>query len=35
MWLAGHDYRAADATRTAHRELVRSRRGPARLGPER
>jgi hypothetical protein len=35
MWLAGQDYRAADATRTAHRELVRSRRGPARLGPER
>jgi hypothetical protein len=35
MWLAGQDYRAADATRTAHLELVRSRRGPARLGPER
>ena len=35
MWLAGQDYRAADATRTAHRELVRSRRGPQRLGPER
>ena len=35
MWLAGQDYRAADATRTAHLELVRSRRGPQRLGPER
>ena len=35
MWLAGQDYRAADATRTAHRELGRSRRGPERLGPER
>jgi hypothetical protein len=35
MWLAGQDYRAADATRTAHLELGRSRRGPARLGPER
>jgi hypothetical protein len=35
MWLAGQDYRAADATRTARLELVRSRRGPERLGPER
>jgi hypothetical protein len=35
MWLAGQDYRAADATRTAHLELVRSRRGPERLGSER
>ena len=35
MWLAGQDYRAADAARTARRELVRSRRGPQRLGPER
>jgi hypothetical protein len=35
MWLAGQDYRAADATRTARRELGRSRRGPERLGPER
>jgi hypothetical protein len=35
MWLAGQDYRAADATRTAHLELGRSRRGPQRLGPER
>jgi hypothetical protein len=35
MWLAGQDYRAADAVRTARLELVRSRRGPERLGPER
>jgi hypothetical protein len=35
MWLAGQDYRAADATRTAHLELVRSRRGPERLSPKR
>jgi hypothetical protein len=35
MWLAGQDYRAADATRTARLELIRSRRGPQRLGPER
>jgi hypothetical protein len=35
MWPAGQDYRAADATRTAHLELGRNRRGPARLGPER
>jgi hypothetical protein len=35
MWLAGQDYRAADAIRTARLELVRSRRGPERLGPER
>jgi hypothetical protein len=35
MWLAGQDYRAADATRTARLELVRRRRGPERLGPER
>ena len=35
MWLVGQDYRAADATRTAHLELGRSRRGPQRLGPER
>jgi hypothetical protein len=35
MWLAGQDYRAADATRTAHLELARNRRGPERLGPER
>jgi len=35
MWLAGQDYRVADAARTAPLELVRSRRGPERLGPER
>jgi hypothetical protein len=35
MWLAGQDYRAADATRTARLELVWSRHGPERLGPER
>jgi hypothetical protein len=35
MWLAGQDYRAADATRTARLELVGSRRGPERLGSER
>jgi hypothetical protein len=35
MWLAGQDYRAADAIRTARLELVWSRRGPERLGPER
>jgi hypothetical protein len=35
LWLAGQDYRAADATRTARLELIRSRRGPERLGPER
>jgi hypothetical protein len=35
MWLAGQDYRAADATRHARLELVRSRRGPERVGPER
>jgi hypothetical protein len=35
MWLAGQDYRVADATRTARLELVRSGRGPERLGPER
>jgi hypothetical protein len=35
MWLAGQDYRAADATRHARREAIRSRPGPERLGPER
>jgi hypothetical protein len=35
MWLAGQDYRAADATRTAHLDVIRGRRGPERLGPER
>src|SRR5512133_3769133 len=35
MWLAGQDYRAAHATRTARLARGRSRRGPERLGPER
>ena len=35
MWLAGQDYRAADATRTARLEVTRSRPGRERLGPER
>jgi hypothetical protein len=34
MWLAGQDYRAADAVRTARLES-RRRHGPERLGPER
>ena len=35
MWLAGQDYRAADATRTARLAVTRSRHGPERLSPER
>jgi hypothetical protein len=35
MWLAGQDYRAADAVRTARLEGARRRRSPDRLGPER
>jgi hypothetical protein len=35
MWLAGQDYRAADATRTARLQQIRQRPGPERLGPER
>ena len=35
MWLAGQDYRTADAIHTARRELVRTRHGPERVGPER
>jgi hypothetical protein len=35
MWLAGQDYRAADATRHARREVIRQRHDPERLGPER
>ena len=35
MWLAGQDYRAAEAARAARLEVIRSRRGPERLGPER
>jgi hypothetical protein len=35
IWLAGQDYRAADATRTARLQVARVRQGPERLGPER
>ena len=35
MWLAGQDYRAADAARTARLAVTRSGRGPERLSPER
>jgi hypothetical protein len=35
LWLAGQDYQAADATRAARLEVIRSRRGPERVGPER
>jgi len=35
MWLAGQDYRAADAIRTARLQTIRHRHGPERLGPER
>jgi hypothetical protein len=35
MWLAGQDYRAADATRTTRLQTIRQRHGPERLGPER
>ena len=35
MWLAGQDYRAADATHRARLQHVRQRHGPERLGPER
>ena len=35
IWLAGQDYRAADAAHAARLEVIRSRRGPERLGPER
>jgi hypothetical protein len=35
LWLAGQDYRAADATRTARLQTIRHRHGPERLGPER
>jgi hypothetical protein len=35
MWLAGQDYRAADAARTARLQVIRQRHGPERLGPER
>ena len=35
VWLAGQDYRAADATRAARLQTVRQRHGPERLSPER
>jgi hypothetical protein len=35
MWLAGQDYRAADATQRARVQAIRQRHGPERLGPER
>ena len=35
MWLAGQDYRAADAIHRARAQTIRQRRGPERLGPER
>ena len=35
MWLAGQDYRAADAARTARLAVTRSRPGPERRSPER
>ena len=35
MWLAGQDYRAADATRAARLQAIRQRHGPERVGPER
>jgi hypothetical protein len=35
VWQAGQDYRAADAIQTARLDLVRTRRGPERTGPER
>jgi hypothetical protein len=35
VWQPGQDYRMADALHTARRDLVRARRGPERVGPER
>jgi hypothetical protein len=35
LWLAGQDYRAADATHRARVQTIRQRHGPERLGPER
>jgi hypothetical protein len=35
IWLAGQDYRAADATHRARVQAIRQRHGPKRLGPER
>jgi hypothetical protein len=35
IWLAGQDYRAADAIQAARRQPIRSRQGPERAGAER
>jgi hypothetical protein len=35
IWQPGQNYRAADAIQTARRDLVRTRHGPERVGPER
>jgi hypothetical protein len=35
IWQAGQDYRAGDAIQAARRDLVRTRHGPERVGPER
>ena len=35
MWLAGQDYRAADAIHNARHQPTRARHGPERTGPER
>jgi hypothetical protein len=35
IWLAGQDYRAADAIQAARTQPTRTRWGPERLGPER
>ena len=35
IWQPGQDYRRADAIHDARRELVRTRHGPERVGPER
>ena len=35
IWQPGQDYRAADAIQAARRDLVRTRHGPERVGPER
>jgi hypothetical protein len=35
IWLAGQDYRVADAIHTAGHQPTRTRHGPERIGPER
>jgi hypothetical protein len=35
IWVAGQDYRAADAVRAARLTTTRARRGPQHIGPER